>query len=224
MALKNKSANQKIKTKDAVSKKPIKKKADQKKVGKKAVGKPAERKPARKKTLKKPAVKKSAQKKNTKKKSIKKTSKKKPAVQKSVSAKPKSKKTIRTPLSKPADKKKPALSYLNELEQELERILEKNKQVAIKSSEGFEYCFAENCDQPSTTGGYCRYHYMVSWDYIKERNKILSGGRLKSWITEIIQGCSPRVLDYMVRDLSNEKDFSAALGEMKLAPKKNISY
>ena len=123
--------------------------------------------------------------------------------------------------------KKPVVqtsAYLNELEQELERILEKNRQVSIRGSEGFEYCFEENCDQPSTTGGYCRYHYMVSWNYIKKRNKILSEDKLKSWTAELIQNYSTRILDYMVRDLSNEKDFSTALSEMKLVSKKPTGY
>ena len=223
MALRKKAVKKKTKTKDAVSKKSVKKKTVQKKtVQKKTVKKPVKKKTVQKK--KKPVKKESVQKKITKKTSAGKTSKDKKGVQKPASVK--SEKAVKAPLNRFADKKKsaPAVSYFNELEQELERILEKNKKVAIKGSEGFEYCFEENCDQPSTTGGYCRYHYMVSWDYIKERNKILSDNQLKFWIAEIIQNHSTRVLDYMVRDLSNEKDFSTALGEMKLAPKKNVSY
>ena len=155
--------------------------------------------------------------------SKKKSSKKTPKKQKKVS------KTSETNMKKPVKKsvKRPAVqtsSYLNELEQELERILEKNRQVSIKGSEGFEYCFEENCDQPSTTGGYCRYHYMVSWHYIKKKNKILSENKLKSWTVELIQNYSPRILDYMVRDLSNEKDFATALSEMKLVSKKPAGY
>ena len=132
-----------------------------------------------------------------------------------------SEKNVKKPIKKPAVQ---TSAYLSELEQELERILEKNRQVSIRGSEGFEYCFEENCDQPSTTGGYCRYHYMVSWQYIKKRNKILSENKLKFWTAELIQNYSPRVLDYMVRDLSNEKDFATALSEMKLASKKLAGY
>ena len=196
----------KSKTKALSSKKSVKKKSA-----------------VKKKTLKKQSAKKSVKK--TKKLSSKKSPKKKVVSQKSVSTKSNAKKVMKTPLKTPVPKKKIVQSsYLNGLEQELERILEKNRQVSIKGSEGFEYCFEENCDQPSTTGGYCRYHYMISWDYIKKRSKILSENKLKLWTTELIHNFSPRVLDYMVRDLSNEKDFFTALGEMKLAPKKPVSY
>jgi len=193
------------------------------------------KKPAKKKTRtfapskrakKKATVKKKTAKKSSKKqvkKTVKKSTRKKTNIRKAVS-----KKIEKTPNLK---KRKSALkkevlqtfSYLNELEQELERILEKNRQVSIKGSEGFEYCFEENCDQPSTTGGYCRYHYMVSWGYLKKRNKILSENKLKSWTVELMQNHSPRILDYMVRDLSNEKDFAIALSEMKLF-KKPVVY
>ena len=187
----------KKKTKTFVSSKKVKKTATSKKI------KSAKKSVSVKKTKKSP-------KKTSSQKVVSKKTDKKPSLQRQKSA---SKKTS------------PQVSaYLSGLEMELERILEKNRQVSIKGSEGFEYCCEENCDQPSTTDGYCRYHYMVSWDYIKKRNKILSEDKLKSWTTELIQNHSPRLLDYMVRDLSNEKDFFAALNEMKLAPKKSSSY
>lgn len=170
-------------------------------------------------------------------KKVKKTLAKKPVEKNEVSQKTvlkqSEKKAVKESIKKPKQKsiKKgeaktlvQTSSYLSGLEQELERILEKNRQVSIKGSEGFEYCFEENCDQPSTTGGYCRYHYMVSWHSIKKKNKILSENKLKSWTLELIQNYSPRILDYMVRDLSNEKDFATALSEMKLVSKKPAGY
>ncbi len=211
MALKKKqrSVKKKTKTKALSSKKSVKKK-------------PA----VKKKKVKKGSSKKTVKKKATKKTPLKKSSKKKTTARKPISKKSIVKQAVKAPNKKFSVKKNVTqiLSYLNGLEQELERILEKNRQVSIKGFEGFEYCFTENCDQPSTTGGYCRYHYMVSWGYIKERNNILSENKLKSWTTELIQNYSTRILDYMVRDLSNEKDFTTALGEMKLSPKKPVSY
>lgn len=189
-------------------KKSVKKKTKTKVLSsKKSVKKKAS---VKKKIKKKP-------KKTAKKKTVKKVSQKKPS-------KKRTKKPVAKKEAKDAPKKIQTTSYLSELEQELERILEKNRQVSIKGSEGFEYCFEENCDQPSTTGGYCRYHYMVSWSYIKRRYKILYESKLKFWMTELVQNYSPRILNYMVRDLSNEKDFSTALSEMKLSPKKPASY
>ena len=85
------------------------------------------------------------------------------------------------------------------------------------------YCLEENCDQNATTGGYCRYHYISLWDQIKTKDKILSENIIKKCIDQIIQQYSPQVLDYMVRDLSNEKDFSLALSEMKALNKQTSS-
>ncbi|MDE0151020.1 MAG: hypothetical protein OXK80_00790 [Bdellovibrionales bacterium] len=212
MAVKKKTKKKpaKKKTKTSVSSKKVKKKVS----AKKKVKKPAKKLPkkTKKSAPKKAAVKKSA----VKKSKTKKSAVKKPA-QKKASKKPE--RSLKKQKSVSAKTSVQAPSYLSALEQELERILEKNRQVSIKGSEGFEYCFEENCDQPSTTGGYCRYHYMVSWGYIKKRNQILSENKLKLWTADLIQNHSPRILDYMVRDLSNEKDFAIALSEMKLKKK-----
>ena len=110
-----------------------------------------------------------------------------------------------------------AVSYLYHLERELERIQEKEKKVSLKNSEGREYCAEENCDQSATTGDYCRLHYITVWHLIKAKNKILSQNKLKTWVGEIIESHRGSVLDYMVRDLSNEKDFYSALSEMKIS-------
>ena len=156
------------------------------------------------KTVKKTAHKK---RKSTVKKTVKKTalkkkktvSKKKPIAQKKKEKVQKTKK-----------------SYLSVLEDELKSILEKNRRVSIKSPEGFTYCFEEDCDQIATTNGYCRYHYIAYWRQFKVKNKILSENKIQIWINQIIKNHSPKVLDYMIRDLSNEKDFSTALSDMKI--------
>ena len=102
------------------------------------------------------------------------------------------------------------------LEDELKSILEKNRRVSIKNPEGFTYCFEEDCDQIATTNGYCRYHYIAYWRQFKVKNKILSESKIQTWINQIMKNHSPKVLDYMIRDLSNEKDFSTALSDMKI--------
>lgn len=122
-------------------------------------------------------------------------------------------------------KKKPAAaaakknkkSQLNFLEEELQSILKKSKQVIIKNPDGTAYCFEENCDQPASTAGYCRYHYISYWKQLKMRAQILSENKIQQRIQKIIKSHSSKVLDYMLRDLSNEKDFSLALSEMKIS-------
>ena len=81
--------------------------------------------------------------------------------------------------------------------------------------EGYEYCLEDNCDQPVTTDQYCRYHYIMHWHKIRMRKKILSENQLQKQIQQLVESHSPKLLDYMVRDLSNESDFSVALEEMK---------
>lgn len=123
----------------------------------------------------------------------------------------------KAPATQKSTVSKRSTSYLFQLENELESILEKTRSVSIKDSEGHEYCMEENCDQKSTTIGYCRYHYMASWDKIKNKNLILNDKKLDQWVSIIVNSYSTKVLDYMIRDLSNEKDFSSALSDMKIS-------
>ena len=222
------------KTSQKVTKKAIKKtsKKATKKVAKKSTKKTAQKglKKIARKTLKKTsqkatkkAIKKTLKKsvKKSPKKVLKKTAQKtaQKAIQKTAQIKIKKqpKKTVQKKTSEPRK------SYLNFLEEELKSILEKKKQVLIKSSEGYTYCLEENCDQNATTGGYCRYHYLSLWEQIKTKNKILSENTIKQHINQIVKKYSPQVLDHMVRDLSNEKDFSSALSEMKALDKSTSS-
>ena len=219
----------KKKTQPKVHTRSLKKKKTSTSKSKKKSLKPPQKKTAKKTTKK--STKKIVQKKSNKtKQAPSKKSKSLKSTQKKLSSKIKTKKADKKSASKkqkikPFEKKTIAHSknkpthFLSYWEQELERILEKNRQVSIKGSEGFEYCFEDNCDQPATTKGYCRYHYMVSWKSIKARGKILSENQLNKWIKELVGLCSPRVLDLMVRDFSNEKDFSQALVEMKILSK-----
>ena len=111
-------------------------------------------------------------------------------------------------------------TFIHSLEQELERILNKNQKIAIKGSEGYEYCLEENCDQAATTAGFCRYHYIVCWHDIKTKAQILSDNQLETDIQNLIRSHSVRLLEYMLRDFSNEDDFTSALEEMKIVEKK----
>ena len=202
------------------TKKPAKK--SKKVVKKTAKKKVTKKKPAKKKIVKK--TKKKATKKTTKKKVAKKPAKKSKKVVKKIAKKVVKKiakkltKKITKKTTAPATetRKERKNSFLQKLERELELIQERASQVTIKGSEGFEYCRKDNCDQPVTTEWYCRYHYLVLWDLIKERKKILSEGQLKKKIKDLSDQHSAVLLDYMLRDFSNEQDFFVALSEMKL--------
>jgi CRP-like cAMP-binding protein len=53
---------------------------------------------------------------------------------------------------------------------------------SIRSMELFKVetdeCVVRGCDNPSTTSGYCRYHYIKLWKDVKKKQLILSEGRL----------------------------------------------
>ena len=235
MSSKKKSAN-KPKAQKAASKKkgPSKKSAPKKVIPKNpSSNKPSSKKSSAKKpsskkiTPKKPAPKKTASKKipDQKIKTPAQTSskKKKAAPQKSAPQKlPPKKASPPKPAPKKSARKKqaskkarPKSSFLQNLQTELERILEKEGRITLRDSEGYTYCQEENCDQPSTTGGYCRFHYISSWAAIKEKALILSEDKLQKWVDQIAKDHSLSVLTLMIRDLSNEKDFASALSEMK---------
>ena len=183
----------------------------------------------KKKVLKKPAAKKKPPAKKTLPKKIKKAkakkpkAKKKPLVKKAPSKKAPPKKTPPPPQKalpkKAPPKKEKTSSFLQQMERELAHLLEKKKKVSIRNPDGFEYCLEEDCDQSATTGGWCRLHYMASWAMIKEKNQILNENKIPSWIQQFVQDHSISLLHLMIRDFSNEKDFAAALSEMKISSK-----
>ena len=229
-----KKTAQKKSLKKAVAKtsKKLKKHTPSKKhtVAKKSVQKTSSKnkKTALKKTHKKSNPKKTAIKTSQKKKTLSKQ-KKQTASPKTTSRTGKTAKTIKkTTAHKKTTSTKTAVqknkkSYLTFLEEELKSILKKNKQVVIKNQDGTAYCFEENCDQPASTAGYCRYHYIAYWKQLKIRTRILSENKIQQWVQKFVNCHSPKVLDYMIRDFSNEKDFSSALSEMKISDKSTSS-
>ena len=210
MSLKKK----KSKVSKKFSKKASKKQAS--KSSKKQSRQKSVKKVTKKKVTKQASSKKSRQKLSVKKSETKKSSKKTKISTKKVTVQKKaSPKKVKKTKEKKMNSSGPKRSYMSFLEEELKNILEKKKQVSIKNSEGFTYCSEENCDQNATTKGYCRYHYISLWNEIKVKDKILSENQLKKFVDQMVQKYSYQVLDHMLRDLSNEKDFSLALSEMK---------
>ena len=61
---------------------------------------------------------------------------------------------------------------------------------SIRSMELFKVetdeCVVRGCDNPSTTSGYCRYHYIKLWKDVKKKELILSEGRLAGIIEELV--------------------------------------
>ena len=77
-------------------------------------------------------------------------------------------------------------------------------------------CREKNCENPASTGGYCRLHYISNWKTIKKNEAILVEGKLQDFIEEIVKKYSVKEVEGMIEDLSDEKSFLKALKEMDI--------
>jgi chemotaxis protein histidine kinase CheA len=77
-------------------------------------------------------------------------------------------------------------------------------------------CLEKGCDNPATSGGFCRYHYIKSWKDIKKKQTLLSEGRLQSYIYDLVIKYPPKVIEAMLSDFVDEKSFYGVLKEMDI--------
>ena len=186
------------------------------------------KKKSSKKTTKKKVTKKStkkASKKTTKKKTAKKTTKK--ASKKTAKKKVKkqtSKKTTTKKTTKKASKKiiKPSLKTIPEkqsapiplksLEKSLlEKLYEDIKKIDFFIPEDDE-CLEKKCENPATSWGHCRLHYMKNWHDIKKKQEILKSGKLQS----CIKGLEKYPVEDILNDLKSDKSFFNTLKALNL--------
>ena len=106
---------------------------------------------------------------------------------------------------------------IKELKRELEYLNKRSQPfVLLKDEEGRYYCQEEDCDQPAVTGNFCRYHYLATWKYNREKNKLLNNNYLKKTIKDFLQRYGEGILSILLKDLKNKKNFDQAVGEMSL--------
>lgn len=238
MAKKKKKAAKKAKKVMSKKKKVAKKAAPKKKVAKKAAKKVAKKKVAKK------AAKKVAKKAAPKKKVAKKAPAKKAAVKKTAAPKTAPKKTKAAPAEAkkkgkasaapaPAPEKKskkagkgPAapVSGKTEAVAETEEYYDDDEdmdgmgpeEVILTDAEGRRYCRRRDCDQLASVEGYCRYHYLLFWKRIQQRKKILTDGKLSSYIEELTSRYPDKFVEMIGRDLRTEKDFLAVIQELEI--------
>ncbi|MCB9063443.1 MAG: hypothetical protein H6622_18105 [Halobacteriovoraceae bacterium] len=77
-------------------------------------------------------------------------------------------------------------------------------------------CIEKGCDNPATTSGYCRLHYIANWTDIKERHEILSEGKLQSYIQDLVNKYPIKQIETILQDLSTDKKFFGVLKELNL--------
>ncbi len=91
---------------------------------------------------------------------------------------------------------------------------------AIRSMDFFKAdnldCMERGCDNPATTAGHCRFHYIKNWKDIKKKQVILEDGRLQKLIEELIGKYPFKYIEAILNDLSDEKSFGVVLKELNI--------
>lgn len=77
-------------------------------------------------------------------------------------------------------------------------------------------CREKACDNPTTSQGYCRFHYIKRWKEIKKKNQILTEGRLQKMIEELISKNPFKYVEAILNDLMDEKTFGTVLRELNI--------
>jgi len=77
-------------------------------------------------------------------------------------------------------------------------------------------CSERGCENPATTLGYCRYHYIVNWKSIKRKQAILEEGKLQQFIEELVDKYPAKFIENILGDLDDEKTFVSVLKELNI--------
>ena len=199
-----------------------KKKTKKKKVAKKATKK-STKKTAKKSTKKKVAKssKKTSKKvaKKTTKKQVKKTTSAKVAKKAKKTKKVKTIKKTAVPSTRaPKKAATPKLTIVKEVvppEVILKEALNFLRTFNFLASDSDD-CSEKKCDNPATTGAYCRLHYVKNWKEIKKKEHILTEGTLIKYIEELTDKFSYKVITVLSEDMADEKKFYNALKNMNI--------
>ncbi len=92
--------------------------------------------------------------------------------------------------------------------------------AAIRDMELFKIesdeCVVRGCDNPSTSAGYCRYHYIKLWKDVKKKEAILSEGKLAKMIEELVRKYPMKYVESIISDLADDKAFYGVLKELDI--------
>ena len=92
--------------------------------------------------------------------------------------------------------------------------------ASIRSMELFKVdndeCVVRGCDNPSTTNGYCRYHYLKLWKDVKKKELILQEGKLAKIIEELVRKYPMKYIEAIVQDLADDKSFNHVLKDLDI--------
>ena len=75
-------------------------------------------------------------------------------------------------------------------------------------------CLEKGCDNPATTWGHCRLHYISNWADIKKKQALLKTGKLQDHIQALVEKHSSKFIEHILGDIINERSFFSALKEL----------
>jgi hypothetical protein len=85
-----------------------------------------------------------------------------------------------------------------------------------KDALGETVCREVACEGLSTSGGYCRLHYIKNWKKIKRKEVILREKKLNQYIEELVAKYPDKYIEAIRQDLSNDKDFAKVIYDLDL--------
>ena len=83
-------------------------------------------------------------------------------------------------------------------------------------SSGAPVCREVACELMSTTGGYCRMHYIKNWKKIKRKEMILKEKKLNYYIEELVSKYPDKYIEAIRQDLASEKDFAKVIADLEI--------
>jgi hypothetical protein len=81
---------------------------------------------------------------------------------------------------------------------------------------GETVCREVACEGLSTTGGYCRLHYIKNWKKIKRKELILREKKLNHYIEELVAKYPDKYIEAIRQDLASDKDFAKVISDLDL--------
>jgi hypothetical protein len=79
-----------------------------------------------------------------------------------------------------------------------------------------EVCREVACEGLSTSGGYCRLHYIKNWKKIKRKELILKEGKLNQYIEELVAKYPDKYIEAIRQDLAEDKAFAKVIYDLDL--------
>ena len=77
-------------------------------------------------------------------------------------------------------------------------------------------CLEKGCDNPVTTLGHCRFHYIKNWSKVKLKLSILNEGKLQNFIHEFVSKYPFSYIEVILNDLSDQSSFFKVLKELNI--------